>query len=355
MCDAPLPHVLWQVENPIAFAPDVTTRALSTLHLHALYARLLLWPARLSADWSFACVPLVTRWSDPRNAASIALYFTLLAIVLLARPWGVLLDCARAARGSSATGCCGSSAGVVLARWRAAVMGGLLVAPFFPASNVLFYVGTFIGERLLYMPSVGFLLLLSELCLATGLAACVRAASAISWGVRRPRRQASACLRSDSSTAMNGSAAAVPGAGSGRGPDSAGVLGPGRGQRGVHSQGTGGGGCWKMRASRVCGVCGMVGAVLLTWGGVVLLAWYAGRTWGRNWEWANEEALFVSAQRVRSSEVWGGVLPWCGCASLRPCLVCRRLPAYLALPLPALPCLQTHPPLSRPWHAVSST
>ena len=33
--------------------------------------------------------------------------------------------------------------------------------PFFPASNVLFYVGTFIGERLLYFPSIGYCLLLS--------------------------------------------------------------------------------------------------------------------------------------------------------------------------------------------------
>lgn len=39
------------------------------------------------------------------------------------------------------------------ARWRLAVAAGLLVGPFFPASNVLFYVGTFIGERLLYFPS----------------------------------------------------------------------------------------------------------------------------------------------------------------------------------------------------------
>ena len=38
-------------------------------------------------------------------------------------------------------------------RWRLAVLAGLLVGPFFPASNVLFYVGTFIGERLLYFPS----------------------------------------------------------------------------------------------------------------------------------------------------------------------------------------------------------
>lgn len=40
-----------------------------------------------------------------------------------------------------------------LCRWRLAVTAGLLVGPFFPASNVLFYVGTFIGERLLYVPS----------------------------------------------------------------------------------------------------------------------------------------------------------------------------------------------------------
>ncbi len=45
------------------------------------------------------------------------------------------------------------------ARWRLVVAAGLLVAPFFPAANVLFPVGTFIGERLLYAPSVGFCLL----------------------------------------------------------------------------------------------------------------------------------------------------------------------------------------------------
>lgn len=38
-------------------------------------------------------------------------------------------------------------------RWRLSVVAGLLVGPFFPASNVLFYVGTFIGERLLYFLS----------------------------------------------------------------------------------------------------------------------------------------------------------------------------------------------------------
>lgn len=48
------------------------------------------------------------------------------------------------------------------ARWRLVVAAGLVVAPFFPAANVLFPVGTFIGERLLYAPSVGFCLLLAD-------------------------------------------------------------------------------------------------------------------------------------------------------------------------------------------------
>ena len=48
------------------------------------------------------------------------------------------------------------------ARWRLVVAAGLVVAPFFPAANVLFPVGTFIGERLLYAPSVGFCLLAAD-------------------------------------------------------------------------------------------------------------------------------------------------------------------------------------------------
>ena len=42
------------------------------------------------------------------------------------------------------------------------VLSGLVLAPFLPASNLLFFVGTFIGERLMYMPSLGFSLLMGE-------------------------------------------------------------------------------------------------------------------------------------------------------------------------------------------------
>ena len=56
---------------------------LSALHVHVRYARLLLWPTDLSADYSFDCIPMVTTWADRRNASSVALY----AMLVSERGW----------------------------------------------------------------------------------------------------------------------------------------------------------------------------------------------------------------------------------------------------------------------------
>lgn len=197
------------MENPIAFADSRLTRALSTGYLHARYFGLLLAPWRLSADWSFNCVPLVTSLGDPRNMLSAALYLLLAcvactAVRLLAdiHP-GQSSSCGRSDGGSigssnrgksgreagaGAAGHSGSSktpgvagsaaappaataaeaadslpSGNAAARWTVFVFLGLLAAPFLPSSNLLLYVGTFIGERLLYIPSIGFCMLLANL------------------------------------------------------------------------------------------------------------------------------------------------------------------------------------------------
>lgn len=103
-------------------------------------ASLLLVPYQLSPDWSFNCVPLIEQATDPRNLVTVSLYLFLVvfSIVLLLRlaqpPSRVLL--------------------FYLA---------LTVAPFIPAANIFFYVGTFIGERLLYIPSLGFCYLFTHL------------------------------------------------------------------------------------------------------------------------------------------------------------------------------------------------
>lgn len=94
---------------------------------------------------------------DPRNAAALLLYAALLALTAAAAPWQAAAEALGLRRAAA-----GGGARQRAARWRAAVAAGLLVGPFFPASNVLFYVGTFIGERLLYFPSVGYCLLAAE-------------------------------------------------------------------------------------------------------------------------------------------------------------------------------------------------
>lgn len=180
-----------QVENPIPFAGSRLTRTLSTGHLHVRYFGLLLAPWHLSADWSFNCVPLVTSLRDPRNALAAALY-TLLACMawkalrLLYATYMAPAPASCASSGSGSRGAASQAAfrasaatapaasaspalsegSTAAARWAIAVFFGLLAAPFLPSSNLLLYVGTFIGERLLYIPSIGFCILLARLLTA---------------------------------------------------------------------------------------------------------------------------------------------------------------------------------------------
>jgi hypothetical protein len=266
-----------EVENPIPFADSLATRLRSTAHLHARYAGLLVAPLRLSADWSFACIPLVEAWGDPRNLLSVALYAWLAWVALSARPLALARELARelglagrgggrgtgggAARGRQAAGGDAAAArGAAAARWRLFVAASLVVGPFFPASNVLFYVGTFIGERLLYMPSLGFCLLLAQLL---GDALLPSAGGAPGGGAP-----------------TTGAAAAPPapaaGDTAGKEQDNANSAAPQRGAK----------------AGRGAGL------LALALVAAPLLALYAGRTVTRNADWRDEEALFRSALDV---------------------------------------------------------
>ena len=86
------PHFSF-VDNPLPSLPDMASRLMSAAHVHVRYARLLLWPATLSADYSFNCVPAVKELRDGRNLAALALYGGLV--------WGGLAAL-RAQRGVSA-------------------------------------------------------------------------------------------------------------------------------------------------------------------------------------------------------------------------------------------------------------
>ncbi|XP_030198241.1 protein O-mannosyl-transferase TMTC2 [Gadus morhua] len=77
-------------DNPAADSPHLLTRTLTFLHLPAANAWLLLFPDKLSFDWSMDAVPLVSALADWRNLQSLAFYFVyvLLAVSGLRDPAG---------------------------------------------------------------------------------------------------------------------------------------------------------------------------------------------------------------------------------------------------------------------------
>ena len=188
-----------QVENPIPFA-DPQTAKLTTGFLHAKYFHLLLFPWNLSADWSFACIPYLHTLSDPRNAATAAMYAALLWVIIAGRPWKILASILCGSQPAAAVtspaqhadltpammahpllhdnnakasqrcvngaAACGTDAQEADKRrqavWQMVVVVGLMIGPFVPAANIFFYVGTFIGERLLYLPSLGYCIMLAH-------------------------------------------------------------------------------------------------------------------------------------------------------------------------------------------------
>ncbi|XP_018394769.1 PREDICTED: transmembrane and TPR repeat-containing protein CG4341-like isoform X1 [Cyphomyrmex costatus] len=200
-------------DNPTARHPSRLTRSLTFLYLPAASARMLLCPSTLSFDWSMDAVPRITSPLDLRNLESVCLYTVLIGAAFWAvrglrrpcrkstmnlfqqtyprsassrcpvcagrRTGGCHTDGCRAANNNnnSPLGDCHCAkrpnsnvsvngvniGGRQTAATAVAVSLGFLVLPFLPASNLFFYVGFVIAERVLYLPSVGA-------CLAVGAA-----------------------------------------------------------------------------------------------------------------------------------------------------------------------------------------
>ncbi|XP_045491997.1 protein O-mannosyl-transferase TMTC1-like [Colias croceus] len=121
-------------DNPPAFHPSFSVRLMTFCYLAAFNWWLLLCPWTLSHDWQMGSIPLVTSLWDARNLLTGA---ALLALVALT--YRCVMD-------------------LELQRHTPAVVGLLLlVIPYLPASNLLVTVGFVVAERVLYIPSVGSL------------------------------------------------------------------------------------------------------------------------------------------------------------------------------------------------------
>ncbi|XP_018325681.1 transmembrane and TPR repeat-containing protein CG4341-like [Agrilus planipennis] len=226
-------------DNPVAKVQSVWSRFFTFLYLPVFNAGILFYPHELSFDWGMDALPRITTISDPRNGVSLVFY-SILGLITY-KCWKTLekmkmprdkltkskkttekalvisneslkwvcrchvchynitnahtLMCRTNNNNNniSAHSVCTCSRVNVkkvfknekvtsLSVVRAVLLSlAFTVIPFLPATNLLFYVGFVVAERVLYLPSAGF-------CLLVGLG------SAKLWEVRRFRYLAVAGL-----------------------------------------------------------------------------------------------------------------------------------------------------------------
>jgi tetratricopeptide (TPR) repeat protein len=117
------------IDNPMSLT-DPARRILSALWIQVLYLGKCVFPVTLSADYSYKAIPLVMNLGNPRAWGGLAL--------VAGAAWAFL------ARPATRIGIC------------------IWVVSFLPAANVLMAIGTAMGERLAYVPSIGLVLLLAQ-------------------------------------------------------------------------------------------------------------------------------------------------------------------------------------------------
>jgi len=125
------PAYIGILDNPLASVP-AGPRILNALRVAWKYVALQIYPATLSCDYSYNQIPLYTDWRRLLPAVIAS------AVALGGWVWAV-----------------GNRKSAV------ALAGGIYVAGFAATANIVMPMGTIMGERLAYLPSAGFCLLVA--------------------------------------------------------------------------------------------------------------------------------------------------------------------------------------------------
>ena len=165
--------VFTRFDNPAA-AADSPARQLTFNYLAGVNAWLLLSPSDLCCDWTMDTVPLVRGFADPRNLCTLLTYAGFSALLWTALRRNNRLNVSPAPTAASVTNNNNNNVkeSVLLtapSRRRSTqressvivLSLALTVFPFVPASNLFFPVGFVVAERVLYLPSMGFSLLVA--------------------------------------------------------------------------------------------------------------------------------------------------------------------------------------------------
>eukprot|EP01032_Pedospumella_encystans_P009045 gene9045-10681_t len=125
------------MENHVLYLPTLYERSLSYALYHYMYLFKLVYPMELCFDYGYACIPTVHSIYDSINLLPLLAYTSILSVVFYS-----------------------------IYHLRINLMIGivLLVVPLVPALNAFVAVGTLLAERLLFIPSIGFCIIVGELC-----------------------------------------------------------------------------------------------------------------------------------------------------------------------------------------------
>eukprot|EP00118_Oscarella_pearsei_P017270 m.170275 g.170275 ORF g.170275 m.170275 type:complete len:259 (+) comp39035_c0_seq13:151-927(+) len=157
-------------DNPASDSSSILTRFQTFTYLPAFNFGLLLYPATLSFDWSMKAIPLLESITDPRNLWTFSFYSGLLVSLdmclvhfgLFKSYSGFLhLQVERKVYSFLGMEVPAKSRSNDLTSKSYLLSIALLALPFLPATNLLFYVGFVVAERVLYIPSMGFCLAVS--------------------------------------------------------------------------------------------------------------------------------------------------------------------------------------------------
>ncbi|XP_071632381.1 protein O-mannosyl-transferase TMTC4 isoform X2 [Temnothorax longispinosus] len=123
------------VDNPASFMDNVLLRILNYNYIYCLNIWLLICPIWLCFDWSMGCISLITGY-DYRTFVVIIFWLMFGAFIVYTFIYHKDKTL------------------------RYIIMGlTVLICPFLPASNIFFNVGFVLAERVLYIPSAGYCLL----------------------------------------------------------------------------------------------------------------------------------------------------------------------------------------------------
>uniref|UniRef100_A0A1B6I8D4 dolichyl-phosphate-mannose--protein mannosyltransferase n=1 Tax=Homalodisca liturata TaxID=320908 RepID=A0A1B6I8D4_9HEMI len=129
--------VFQKVDNPASFLDSMLLRAVNYMYIYALNVWLLLCPEWLCFDWSMGCVPLILMLHDSR-VLIVIIFFTMFCLLM----FSLLKNTSQEAR-------------------KLLMALSFMIFSFLPASNLFFRVGFVIAERNLFVPSLGFCLIIA--------------------------------------------------------------------------------------------------------------------------------------------------------------------------------------------------